>query len=284
MFSLNRFAAGALATVVVAACSPSSSSGGSSDGVTGNGPCDPLSPPPTSLSNVLGVGEDAQGTLYVADEPQGLGEPRVFVGAEAAGPLVRQEVIGSGENGSGQYTLAFVGPGASDGAAQSLLLDTSGGAATEMALGPADSKSFLGGPGEAPLTVVDPGTVTGLAVVNLSGTVAYVADVSDGSVIVVTNLVDIVTPSPVRLFYGSPPALAERSIVSFDQSLSGYPTIAFQVGTATYTMAIGGTFGLDGGGPGPGTLATGSTSIGFTLRQPTPTTLDGFTFSCLAGD
>ena len=87
------------ALALLAACS-SHSSGSSPSAST---PCDPLAPPPTSLSNLLGVGQDDQGTLYVADLPAEIDAPRVFVGP-AAGALVRQELFGSGSTGSGEYT------------------------------------------------------------------------------------------------------------------------------------------------------------------------------------
>jgi hypothetical protein len=272
----DAFAGCAFALALLGACS-SHSSGSSPSAST---PCDPLAPPPTSLSNPLGVGQDAQGTLYAADLPAGIDEPRVFVGP-AAGPLVRQEVLGSGSTGSGDYTLSFGPPGAAL-ASQALLLDVANGSATQMALGPADSKAFLGGPGETPLTVVGASTVAGLGIVNLPGEVDYVADVSDGTSIVVTSPINPQSSAYFHLFYGTADAMAERTIVSFNQALSGYPTIAFQVGSATYTMAIGGTFELDGGGgPGPGTLDTGSATLDFTQRTPTPSTLAGFSFTCL---
>jgi hypothetical protein len=66
------------------------STGGSSDSVTDGGysnlaggmtsignagagnagapACDPLAPPPITLGTILGVGQDAQGTIYVADQ------------------------------------------------------------------------------------------------------------------------------------------------------------------------------------------------------------------------
>jgi hypothetical protein len=47
-------------------------------------------------------------------------------------------------------------------------------------------------------------------------------------------------------------------------------------------MTISGTFEPDGGGgPGPGTLDTGSATLDFTLRTPPPSTLAGFSFTCL---
>jgi hypothetical protein len=283
-----RFRTGAMLPLVLAvaagACSSSTNSGGSA---SSGGPCDPLAPPPTSLSDVLGVGQDSQGTLYVADSPPGVSEPRVFV--SGGGKLVRQHVAGSGAAGGGgkpgtaaQYTITFQPAGAAAGAARALLLAMQGSTASQMALGPANSKSFIGGPGETPLKVVSDGTVTGMPIVNLPGVVGYVADVSDGTAIVVTSPMDLDSSADFHLFYGHPSAMQERTIVSFNQALSGYPTIGFSVGSATYTMTISGTFDPDGGGgPGPGTLATGTKTLDFTLRMPTPTTLSGFSFTCL---
>lgn len=275
--SRAQFMSALMATLslsLAAGCTSSSSSGASASG----GPCDPLAPPPTTLSGVLGVGQDAQGTLYVADSPPDVPQARVFV--SGGGQLLRQVVVGSGESGGGQYTLGFEAPGGTN--VRALLLDVQGGAASQMALGPADSKSFLGGPGETTLTVVDPGTVAGLTIVNLPGVVSYVADVSDGTSIVVTSPMQVESSSDFHLFYGQASAMVERTIVNFDQALSGYPSIAFQVGSATYTMSISGSSNPDAGtGPGPGTLSTGSTTLAFTLRSPTPTTLSGFSFTCL---
>ena len=266
---LHRATLLAVATSAIAACTQASP-GTSTDGAPS--PCDPLAPPPTTLSGILGVGKDGQGTLYVADEPPGLSEARVFV--SSGNDLVRQQVIGSGQSGGGkgasaEYTLSFEAPASDGAAAEALLLDVQGGTASQMALGPPDSKAFLGdaGAGITPLTVVDVSAVAGMTIVNLPGVVAYVGDVSDGTAIVVT--------SPT-----------ERSIVTFSQALSGYPTITFLVGSTQYTMAISGTGAFDPdagllGGPGPGTLDTGSTTLPFTLRMPTPTTLGGFSFSCL---
>jgi hypothetical protein len=285
---LHRATLLAVATSAIAACTQASP-GTSTDGAPS--PCDPLAPPPTTLSGILGVGKDGQGTLYVADEPPGLSEARVFV--SSGNDLVRQQVIGSGQSGGGkgasaEYTLSFEAPASDGAAAEALLLDVQGGTASQMALGPPDSKAFLGdaGAGITPLTVVDVSAVAGMTIVNLPGVVAYVGDVSDGTAIVVTSPTDVSSSADFHLFYGTAGAMLERSIVTFSQALSGYPTITFLVGSTQYTMAISGTGAFDPdagllGGPGPGTLDTGSTTLPFTLRMPTPTTLGGFSFSCL---
>jgi len=159
-----------------------------------------------------------------------------------------------------------------------------------MTLGP-ESSGKLASEGldsgiTTPLTLVDTSTVHGIPAVDLPGVVQYVADGADGSAIVVTApLENDVGSSGFHLFYGAPNGMIERSIVSFDQSMSGYPTIGFSVDSETYVMAIASAPPPDGGlfpSPGPVTLTTGTGgSVSFTLRLPTPLNLDGFTFSCL---
>jgi hypothetical protein len=122
--------------------------------------------------------------------------------------------------------------------------------------------------------------------IDLPGVVNYVADGADGHAIVVTApLEDDLGSADLHLFYGTSGAMVERPIVSFEQSLSGYPTIEFTVGTQTYVMAIASVPPQDGGlfdAPGPVTVTpNGGAGVAFTLRLPTPTTLAGFAFSCL---
>lgn len=253
------------------------------------GACDPLAAPPTSLSGVLGVGQDAQETLYVSDAPSDLAEPRVFV--SSGKQLVRQHVSGSGEEGGGKgntiagYTLSFQPAGSDASAARALLLGMQGGTASQMALGPADSKSFIGGPGETPLKVVGDSTVSGMPVVDLPMVVADVADVSDGTAIVITAPTDVSSSADFHLYYGHPGAMQERTITAFNQdaAIGGGATIEFTVGSSKYTMTIDGTNDPDAGAaPSTGTLDIGTgTPLAFTLRNPTPTTLTGFTFTCL---
>ena len=255
--------------------------------------CDPLATHPTTLATILGVGEDQVGTIYVADQGAFLSEPsvvRVFVAS--GGALIRQYVIGSGslfQDGNTEDIETFE---SADGAVppRDLMIMLTGGAATSMTLGP-ESSGKLASEGldsgiTTPLSLVDASTVYGIPAVDLPGAVQYVADGADGSAIVVTApLENDVGSSGFRLFYGAPNGMIERSIVSFDQSMSGYPTIGFSVDSETYVMAIASAPPPDGGlfpSPGPVTLTTGTGgSITFTLRLPTPVNLDGFTFSCL---
>jgi hypothetical protein len=293
-----------LAASLLAGCTSASSNGGAatdaatvteggldadrSDAGGQSGPCDPLAPPPTSLGAILGVGQDTQSTLYVADEaPDSGGENRVFVSSGTT--LDRQHVAGSGGSGgppNADYTFSFQPPFTDAGALQALLVQMRGGAVTAMALGPGDSpKTFLGGgPGQVPLTVLDGGAVAGLTIQNLPSVVQYVIDVSTGEVIVITQPMDAWGYSGFRLFYGTPGNMIERPITSYDQAMSGPADISFTVGSATYTLHT--TYVVSGpdagplGGPGPATLDMDSGTLQAMPRLPTPTSLSGFTFTC----
>ncbi len=272
-----------LAGAVLMACSSTST------GPSAETPCNPLATHPTTLATLLGVGKDGLGTLYVADQGGVAGEPsivRVFVASD--GSLVRQHVIGSGSSNALDIET-FESP---DGGAgpRDLAIQIAGGAATSMTLGPEGSaKSRIEGidaGAAAALTLVGPTAVQGMPVIDLPGAVSYVADAAKGEAIVVTApLEDDQGSAAFRLFYGTPGAMVERPIVSFNQSLSGYPSIGFTVGSQTYVMDISSVPAPDGGpfaAPGPVTVTpAGGAGVLFTLRMPTPTSLSGFTFTCL---
>jgi hypothetical protein len=82
------------------------------------------------------------------------------------------------------------------------------------------------------LMLLAPSTVEGLPAVDVPGSVNYVADApSLGQAIVVTAPLDNDDgTAEFRLFYRPPDAMVERPIVSFEQSLSGYPSIGFAAG------------------------------------------------------
>ncbi len=177
----RSFFACVVAATLATACS-SSSSGGASSG----GPCNPLTPAPVTLGTLLGVGQDSQSTLYVADIAPGTGSPdgqdRVFVSDGKT--LVRQHVAGTGQQGgppNATYTLSFE-PASDYGttsALRSLIIQQAGtGAPVAMALGPGVTKGP--GAGDQPLTVVGASAISGYALVNLPVVVAFVGDVSNG--------------------------------------------------------------------------------------------------------
>jgi hypothetical protein len=255
--------------------------------------CNPLAAHPTKLATLLGVGEDPSGALYVADVGGIPTEPtvvRVFVPSD--GSLVRQYVIGSGGNGgstNGEDVATFE---SADGsvAPRDLAIYFAGGTVDSMTLGPESSGKLNAerrdGGTTTPLTLLDATAVRGMPAIDLPGAVQYVADAADGEAIVVTApLEDDEGSAAFHLFYGTTAkAMIERPIVSFNQSGSGYPSIGFTVGSAMYTMSIT-SVPSDGGlgeAPGPVMLTNGDGStVSFTLRLPTPTSLGGFAFTCL---
>ena len=163
-----------------------------------------------------------------------------------------------------------------------------------MALGPGNSRSFLGAPGAAqvPLTVVDAGVVSGFKLQNLPGIVQHVADVSNGNAIVVTAPMDAWGTSGFRLFYGPAGKMVEYPIVMYNGDDYGQ-YVSFLIGATTYNAFFNDPFEVDGGtGPGPGSLYTGEGgpdpafmtppgALRLTERVPTPTSLSGFSFTCL---
>lgn len=279
----SLFLPGVFAFVVALPACSSSSSNSNSSTTASSGPCDPLAAPPTTLQNVIGVGKDGSGTLYVVDEPTGAYEPRIFI--SVGSKLQREYVDGSGQSGSmtdGSVTLSFSDPGADASTARNVAIAVSNGKATSMSFA-SSGKSNPGDPGETSLTLVDASNVASLTIVNLPNEIRYVADVSNGDVIVVTapTLNDENGTPDERVFYGTTGAMIEHPLVSFEESDSGDANIAFSVGNETYTAHF--TYVTNGttGGPGPGTLDAGSSgNYAVTQRSPTPTTLTELAFTC----
>jgi len=203
--------------VAVAALGCSTSSSGDAGAGGSSGPCNPLSPPPTILGAVLGIGEDTQSVIYVADEVPDSGQDRVFVSSGTT--LDRQHLAGTGQSGgppNADYTFSFQVPLSDAADTMALLIQTRGGAVTGMALGPGDSRNFLGAPdaGQVPLTVLDAGAIGGFTIQNLPNLVEYVIDVSNGNVMVVTAPMDAWGYAGFRLFYGTASEMVERSVRS----------------------------------------------------------------------
>jgi hypothetical protein len=245
--------------------------------------CDPLAPKPTTLGTVVGVGKDAPGTLYV-DSANG-----IFV--SGGGNLNRQHVTGTGQSGNNEFLFTFEPPGDNGGGARNLLVETTGATASAMALGPADSKAFLGqsDAGVTPLTLVAPATLSGMALVNTPNVIEYIGDVSNGDVLMTTlpmNEDATSTNGGLAVFYGPPGAVAERTITGFEQSLSNDGTMTFLVDGESYVLAFGTVNTPDAGLLGVFTLQgltpQGGARLAVTLRAPTPATVPtGLSFTCL---
>jgi hypothetical protein len=247
-------------------------------------PCDPLAPKPITLGDVVGVGQDTSGTLYV-DSANG-----IFV-SDVGNELVRQHVVGAGSSGTTEFLFSFEPPGADFSSARDLLVETAGTAATKMALGPTSSKAFLNQSpaGTTALTLADAVTVSGKTVVNTPNVISYLADVTNGDVILATvpmNEDETSLAGGLAIFYGPPTAVAQRTLMTFEQSLSGNGTLTFLVGDKPYTLAFGMVSAADAGLFGVfailGLTPAGGTTLDVTLRSPTPVTLPtDLSFTCL---
>lgn len=240
-----------------------------------------------ALGTVLGVGKDAQGTTYMVDSEPQTGY-RVFVSDGTT--LFRKKIAGSSSSGGGpdnDYSFTF-----EDGTTtQALLFQIRGGAVTGMALGPGDVRGFIGDPGATTemLTLDSESVVSAFTLRNLPGDVAieYVADVTDGTALVVTRPAVDWEYTDFRVFYGTDgPSLSERQVLNVLRAKDGGSTeIQFIVDGATYTARFPWVLEPGDGGisghPGQGTLDKNGVPVAMSQRYPTPTTLSGFTFSCL---
>jgi hypothetical protein len=236
--------------------------------------CDPLAPKALALGAIVGVGQDANGTLYV-DAENG-----IFV--SDGNRLLRQHVNGTGQSGNDEFIFTFEAPGDDETSARNLLVDTQGSSAIAMALGPSNSKSFLGqsSAGTTPLTIVDASAVSEMQVLDTASLISYVGDVANGDVLLATIPMNRDSNSEdggLRIFYGPPQAVAERTLTSFEESLSGNGTLTFLVDNVPFVLAFGFVQGTDAGPLGTFTLegltARAGSQLAVTLRTPTPTVI-----------
>jgi hypothetical protein len=260
--------------------------GSAGDGAATESACDPLAPRPIALGAIVGVGQDAAGTLYV-DSANG-----IFVSEN--GELIRQYVTGTGQSGSNEFIFTFESPGSDASSARTLLVETQGATARAMALRPAGSRAFLGqsDAGVTSLSLVDAATVSGLTVVNTTNVIDYIGDVANGDVVLATVPSSYDSTSSyggLAVFYGPPNAVAQRTITDFSQALSSYDgALSFLVDRTPYVLSIGTVPSPDAGPLGGGTLTLeglmpeAGAEMAVTLRSPTPTALpSGLSFTCL---
>jgi hypothetical protein len=243
-------------------------SGGS---VLAESACDPLTAKPITLGTIIGVGQDATGTLYV-DSANG-----IFVSNN--GELIRQYVNGTGQSGSTEFIFTFESSGSDASSARTLLVETQGSTASAMALGPAGSRAFLGqsDAGVTSLSLVDSATVSGMAVVNTPNLISYIGDVANGDVVLATVPLNGDSSSDdggLSIFYGPPTNVAQRAITAFEQSKSNNGTVTFLVAGTPYVLAFGTMLSPDAGPLGVWTLEgltpQGGAQMTVTLRSPTP--------------
>ena len=255
-------------------------------GASSTAPCEPLASPAITLGKVLGVGKDAQGTVYVADQTPEL-ITRVFVVKDGA--LVRQQVTGSGESGGGtnaDYTLSFQDAATTTSTAPALLIQVRNGTTTAMGIDPNSARVFIGDPNASYtlLTMVDPSTIAGLPLLNLPNKIAYVEDVSDGNVVVITAPVDYSSTNLTKhtVYYGAATAVIERRITSDTQGMdiSAGPVISFLVDSVSYTFSYYYPYPPDSGVRSGSITTSDDRTLTCTDRVATAASLSGLNFVC----
>jgi hypothetical protein len=240
--------------------------------------CDPLAdePQPIALGKVLGVGRDANGILYVIDQPS-QGEARLFV--SDAMTLTRRPVAGTGSGsrpGGGSFEIVTSGSGDAQLSVQ-IETDMAGTVAMGVVHGALATKTFTIGMQGETLTVLGADALKGYTLQNLPGTiyVEYDATLADGRTMVVTRPDVDWSYSDFRVFLStaSTSPLLERKVVN--------------VGRGSFTDIL---FDLDGTqakahfssdlAPGSSTLMVGPDSFELTVMPP-GTRPVGLTFLCL---
>jgi hypothetical protein len=221
----------------------------------------------------VAAGKAADGTLYVAArDPEQGGEDRVFV--SSGDTLYRKRVAGSGSRDTSDFTWSF-----EDGATtRRLVAHKQGDRVTGIALASPDQKTFFAelDTSAESLMPIDPSTLSAFKVRNLPGeiTLEYVADVQDGSRIVVTRPRDDWSYDDFRVFYGGGDPLIERVVKLVARG--SFTTIEFVVDGADYKA----TFTSILAPAITSNLDTGTAMLSITTLDP-PTLDPSATFECL---
>jgi hypothetical protein len=236
--------------------------------------CDPFEAQeqPIELHTVLGIGRDAAGTIYLADDGESA-EDHVFV--SAGGELVRRRVTGGGSGGDagGQhYLFGLEDPFVT----LQILVPSAAPMRMGVAAGEVEGYFEIGEVGEE-LEVLDDAAIAEMPLRNLPGEVSleYAAQLDDGRWIVVTSPRDAEGYEEFRAFFGPLDAMHEHTIEDVGRELDG--------GTTTIEIDVDGAlatayFPADRHGL-PSTLTLDGEIETLTRLDVAP---DGATYRCLA--
>jgi hypothetical protein len=252
--------------------------GGSSPGPASK-TCDPLAddPQPITLGEVLGAGRDANGVVYVIDQPH-QGEPRLFVSEGMA--LRRRPTSGSGagEQPDGS-SFEIVTSGMGDAALAVEVVTDAGGALTMGVFhGALATKTFTIGMQGDTVTVLGPDALEGYALENLPGRiyVEYVATLPDGRTMVVTRPEVDWSYADFRVFLSTSATspLLERRVINIVRA--SFTNILFDLDGTQAAAHFSSSLA-----PGPSTLSVGADSFELTVMTPGTRPPTGVTFFCL---
>lgn len=240
--------------------------------------CDPFADEPQSLAlgTILAAGADANGVLYVVEQPAGGSESELRVFVSEGDALNRKRVLGSGSGGSGDFSISFE----AGSAPSRLVFQRRAGELTGMALAHDRERSFLDalGPEAERLTLVEEREVRDRALHNLSGEIVleHLGSVDDGSgvhTIVVTRPRDDWSYEDFRLFYGAQGRLIEREIENVSRGNATF--IDFDVEGVTYHVVFGSALG-----PTESTLRVGTVDYEVQAEMDATSVPAGMRFEC----
>jgi hypothetical protein len=239
--------------------------------------CDPFAAEAQTaeLGTILAAGEDADGVLYVVEQPAGQGESELRVFVSEGDALSRKRVLGSGSGGN-DFTVSF-----EQGSTPArLVFQRSSGAVTGMALVHDRERSFLDalGPEAERLTLVEEPEVRDRALRNLPGEIVleHLGSVDDGDgvhTIVVTRPRDDWSYEDFRLFYGAAEQLLEREIENVSRGNATF--IDFDVNGVTYHVVFGSPLG-----PTESTLRVGAVEYQVQAEWGATSVPAGTSFEC----
>ncbi len=228
------------ASLAQAAASDASSAPSSDAASNSLTPCDPLARRPVHIAAGAAVAQDAQETLYVAEEPSSA-LSRVFV--SHAGTLYERHVSGSG-GGPSKCTLSYDDVDGLGIAPHALLTQTSDGTTSAMALASYGSRIFIGDANASyqMLQLVNATSIANMKALGLPDEVTYVGTMDNSQQVVIATSVGN-SQSGYRVFYGSRDNMAERTIMSVttDGVLSApMQVVNFVVGSTQKQVVLGG--------------------------------------------
>lgn len=269
-----------LAFILLPACSSDDRNAGVEDGGASAeagaslSTCDPFAPVAKSISlaTIVGVGQSATGTIYVADQDGSTS--RVFV-SDANGALVRQRggVTGTITDSTGAtYTFGANGPDATF----VLQIEVPASGPTRMAVLQGtltDRKLLVIGQDGEELTVLPTSAIAGMPLRNLAGdvTLEYVAATPEGATMVVTRPTDDWTYADFRLFLGPSTAVTERKVSNVTRYHDGGTTIiVFDLDGASASAKFPILLSPSGSSHGQATLTVSDTTVPLDWQAATP--------------
>jgi hypothetical protein len=285
----------ALLALVAASCkTEAASSSGDSDGGSnavgasdaGSGPhaCDPLSAQPETFSGIVGVAQAHAGEVFAVDIVN-VG-PHVY--ELSNGTFIRRISATSYEGGSAtttNYTIGFEGLPNDVGIGPLMLVQVSGGAVTSMAFGTDGVKGE--GMATEVLTLLERSMFAQTPIVGLPLKMLFVGDAQDGRTAMILSTTE--RGSPGFFYLGAGGKMVQENTTCFaggggsgPQSVTCDFTDAGEHHVFTWTPTTFDQNGTPSGGAWGVLTANGSgPGVNFKARDPLPTTLQDFSFTCL---